>query len=276
MESVGNESPPHDPFAGRKNLIEAPDESWRPPLHSSPGGAGDRLTSLARRFFDVQAGSIWRDLAPTLSRLRGTLVDVGCGAQPYRSLLHPTVEYIGIDIAEAEEQFGYRNADTRYFSGETWPVDDGSADTILATELLEHVVDPSVFMREAHRCLKPGGKLVLTVPFAARWHFIPHDYWRFTPSSLALLLAGNGFEDARIYARGNELTVASYKTMALILPLLFPQHSKGAKRVGLRALGILGSPIVVVGAITANLSLRSGGGDDCLGYTVIASRSVDE
>ena len=164
--------------------------------------------------------------------MRGTLVDVGCGAQPYRSLLHPTVEYIGIDIAEAEERFGYLNADTRYFTGDTWPVDDATADTLLATELLEHVVDPSVFMREAHRSLKPGGKLILTVPFAARWHFIPHDYWRFTPSSLELLLGENGFENPRIYARGNELTVASYKTMALILPLLFPQHSTGGKRVG--------------------------------------------
>jgi SAM-dependent methyltransferase len=273
---VGSTVRSDDPFAGRKNLVEASDESWRPPLHAAPGGAVERVASLTRRFFDVQAGSIWRDLAPELRRVRGTLVDVGCGAQPYRSLLHPTVEYIGIDIAEAEERFGYLNADTRYFTGDTWPIDDATADTILATELLEHVVDPPVFMREAHRSLKPGGKLILTVPFAARWHFIPHDYWRFTPSSLALLLGENGFESPRIYARGNELTVASYKTMALILPLLFPQHGTGGKRVALRAMGILGLPVVVLSATVANLSLRSAGGDDCLGYTVVATRSLDE
>jgi SAM-dependent methyltransferase len=245
-------------------------------LHSSPRGAAERVASQARRFFDIQTGSIWRDLAPELSAVRGTLVDVGCGAQPYRGLLDPSVEYIGIDIAEAEEQFGYSNAETRYFTGETWPVDDDSADTILATELLEHVVEPSSFMREARRCLKPGGKLILTVPFAARWHFIPHDYWRFTPSSLELLLGANGFENRRIYARGNEVTVAAYKTMALILPLLLPQNSTGARRTARRVLGILGLPIVVLSAIVANLSLRSSGGDDCLGYTVVATRSFDE
>ena len=261
-----------DPFAGRKDLVDRVDETWRPPLHSPPGGKLERVASATRRFFDVQAGSIWRDLAPELRHLQGTLVDVGCGAQPYRPLLGPDVEYIGIDIADVKERFGYAIPGTRYFSGETWPVADADADTVLATETLEHVVNPSHFMREAHRCLRPGGKLILTVPFAARWHFVPHDYWRFTPSSLALLLVENGFVEPRVYARGNALTVAAYKTMALVLPRLLPQQGTRAKRIASVAAGILGIPIVVLGAVIANLSLRSAGGDDCLGYTVVAER----
>jgi SAM-dependent methyltransferase len=264
-----------DPFAGRENLVDRTDETWRPPLHAPPGGKLERIASATRRFFDVQAGSIWRDLAPELRQLRGTLVDVGCGAQPYRPLLGPDVEYIGIDIAEVEERFGYAIPGTRYFSGETWPVADAGADTVLATETLEHVVDPSRFMREAHRCLRPGGKLILTVPFSARWHFVPHDYWRFTPSSLALLLVENGFAKPRVYARGNALTVAAYKTMALVLTRLFPQNGTRAKRITSVAVGIPGVPFVVLGAAIANLSLRSAGGDDCLGYTVVAESSLE-
>ena len=261
-----------DPFAGRKNLVERSGETWRPPLLATPGGRFERAASAARRFFDVQARSIWRDLGPELSHVRGTLADVGCGAQPYRPLLPAGVEYLGIDIADAEEHFGYKLPGTRYFSGDKWPIADAAVDTVLATETLEHVIDPSVFMSEAYRCLRPGGKLILTVPFAARWHFVPHDYWRFTPSSLALLLTESGFAEPRVYARGNAVTVAAYKTTALVLPLLFPQQGTRARRAASRAAGIAGIPVVIAGAIIANLSLRSAGGDDCLGYTVLAER----
>jgi SAM-dependent methyltransferase len=263
---------PRDPFAGRENLIDCARETWRPPLLAPRGGKLERVAGAVRRFFDVQAGSIWRDLAPELRRAQGTLVDVGCGAQPYRLLLGADVDYIGIDIADAEEHFGYATPGTRYFEGETWPVAAAAADTVLATETLEHVADPSHFMGEAYRCLRPGGALILTVPFAARWHFVPHDYWRFTPSSLALLLIENGFTESRVYARGNALTVAAYKTMALVLSRLLPQQGNRAKRIASIAVGILGLPILVLGAIIANLSLRSAGGDDCLGYTVMAKR----
>jgi SAM-dependent methyltransferase len=265
-----------DVFAGRANLVERSGEAWRPPLLTTPGGKVERAASAARRFFDVQAMSIWRDLVPELRKVRGTLADIGCGAQPYRGLLAPGVEYIGIDIAEAEEHFGYKLPDTRYFTGDTWPLDDASVDTMLATETLEHVVDPPAFMREAYRCLKPGGTLILTVPFSARWHFVPHDYWRFTPSSLALLLTESGFTKPRVYARGNAVTVAAYKTTALVFPLLFPQHGSRAKRLGSRAAGVVGLPVVLAGAVVANLSLRSSGGDDCLGYTVLAERPAAE
>jgi hypothetical protein len=75
--------------------------------------------------------------------------------------------------------------------------------------------------------LRDDGQLILTVPFSARWHYVPYDYWRFTPSALRMLLERNGFSDVVVLARGNELTVACAKVMALILPFLLPQWSKG-------------------------------------------------
>src|SRR5205823_816394 len=99
---------------------------------------------------------------------RGTLLDVGCGAQPYRPLLSAEVVYIGLDTADAKGHFGYETPDTRYYAGDTWPVADEEADTVLCTETLEHVREPRPFLAEAYRCLRPGGSLLLTVPFAAR------------------------------------------------------------------------------------------------------------
>jgi SAM-dependent methyltransferase len=174
---------------------------------------------------------------------------------------------------EAREHFGYEVPDTHYYEGDRWPVEDDSCDVVLATETLEHVPDPAVFLGEACRCLRPGGRLVLTVPFAARWHYIPYDYWRFTPTGLARVLEQSGFEDVAVYARGNAFTVACYKVMALILPLLLMPGSSVVGTVLRRILGLVLSPVVVVLAILANLSLRGQGGDDCLGYTALARRS---
>ena len=162
--------------------------------------------------------------------------------------------------------------DTTYYEGGRWPLSDESVDVVLSTETLEHVPDPPRFLAEAFRCLKPGGRVLLTVPFAARWHFIPHDYWRFTPSGLQRLLSAAGFSDIRVFARGNALTVACYKVMAVFLPLLLPQGKSLVPSILIRVLGLLTLPFVILLAAIGNLSLRHQGGDDCLGYTAIAVR----
>lgn len=258
----------------RMSQVEAPAESWRPPLFKPVTSQWDRIAAAARRFLDLQAGSIWRDLAGLLPQSRGVVLDVGCGAQPYRQLLDSRVTYKAIDHADSARLFGYSMPDTTYYEGDTWPVDDASVDVVLCTETLEHVPEPRVFLAEASRCLRPGGYLILTVPFAARWHFIPHDYWRYTPSSLQRLLSAAGFSEIAVWARGNALTVACYKAMALQLPLLFPQRKGLPGRLLSRACGVPTLPILAILAVIANLSLRGNGGNDCLGYTALGHKKI--
>jgi len=231
-----------------------------------------RLLAALRRLIDLQAGSIWRDVTGELADVDGLVLDVGCGAQPYRPLLGPSARYLGIDTIDAKSDFGYEIPDTVYFEGDSWPVGSESVNVVLCTETLEHVLEPSSLLAEAHRTLLPGGKLLLTVPFAARWHFVPNDYWRFTPSSLLHLLEKAGFTDVGVYARGNAFTVACYKTIALVLPYLFPQHG-GPRARALQLLAVLAVPFVVCLAVAARASLLGKGGEDCLGYTVTAVRT---
>jgi len=259
------------PLSSRQNLCERSTESWRPPLHAPPRGRLRRTMNAVRRGFDLQAASIWRDLAGELRTARGTVLDVGCGAQPYRPLIPRDARYIGIDTERADEDFGYKIPDTIYFKGTEWPIDSGSIDLVLCTETLEHVLEPLEFLAEAHRCLRPGGRLLMTVPFAARWHFIPYDYWRFTPSSLEYLLEQSGFTAIAVYARGNAATVAAYKVMAPFLSLLLPQ-SPGLQRQLVRVLALASIPVVGLTALVGRVTLLGRGGDDCLGYTVVADR----
>jgi SAM-dependent methyltransferase len=256
----------------RPNLAKARTETWRPPLHEPPDTRSHRWRAAARRIFDLQAESIWRDLARELPHARGLVVDVGCGAQPYRRLLGREARYLGIDTVDAKADFGYEVPDTVYFDGETWPLDDESADVILCAETLEHVLRPAVLLAEAHRCLRPGGRLLLTVPFAARWHFIPNDYWRFTPSSLDHLLSEAGFIEISVHARGNAGTVACYKLMAIALPFLVPAEGGFRARL-LQLLALLVAPLVLALALVGRATLNGDGGDDCLGYTVTAVRN---
>ncbi len=259
----------------RINQIDPAPEGWRPPLFHVVRSRSDRLVAGIRRLFDLPASSIWRDLGDILPTCSGDVVDVGCGAQPYRELFSSDVRYRGIDTDRAPEEFGYSVSDTTYYDGKRWPLQDDSVDVALATETLEHVEVLSEFLSEAARCIRPNGQLILTVPFSARWHFIPWDYWRFTPSGLSTILRPHGFNATHIWARGNAVTVACYKLIALILPLLFSVHRNLIIRFSSRAFGFACSPVLAVLALIGNLSLRSSGGNDCLGYTAVAVLSKD-
>lgn len=256
----------------RTNMVNRRAEDWRPPLFERPDSALRRALAALRRMLDLQGGSIWRDLRVLLPYVRGAALDVGCGAQPYRYLFGPQIKYFGIDTLESKAHFGYKLPDVRYFSGDSWPVEDSSMDFVLCTETMEHVLAPETLLQEVFRCLVSKGTVLLTVPFAARWHFIPHDYWRFTPSGLERLLSRAGFINVRVYARGNAATVACYKMMALILRMAFPQNTSWPVRSIIQIISLPFVPALLLLAAFGRVSLWGNGGDDCLGYTVLAEK----
>jgi SAM-dependent methyltransferase len=246
-------------------------EGLPPPPHERALGTAARFRVRLRRLADLQFGSIWADLAALLPQVRGTLADVGAGAQPFRDMLPRDVRYIAVDIEEAEQHFGYRALDTRYFRGARLPLTDSEVGTVLCTETLEHIEEPAAFLRELRRVLSPGGRLILTVPFAARWHFVPHDYWRFTPAGLEQVLAQAGFREIRVYARGGALAVAAYKVWGLILLLLAGNGRRGVAGALARLLGAALLPMGAIAVLAGHLGLKfPGTAEDTLGYTVLA------
>lgn len=121
----------------------------------------------------------------------GRLLDLGCGWKPYASLFTGQVTlHVGIDLPTSRS--GSTVVDV-YASGLALPFRAGAFDAVLCTEVLEHVPEPNQLLTEVARVLRPGGALVLTVPWLWAAHEIPHDYYRYTEFGLRYLLTANGF-----------------------------------------------------------------------------------
>lgn len=82
--------------------------------------------------------------------------------------------------------------------GEGLPVPDGSFDTVVTINTLEHIYDLQGTLHELVRVLRPGGRLILAVPFLYRVHGCPDDYNRPTASWWAEYLPGIGIGNLRI------------------------------------------------------------------------------
>jgi SAM-dependent methyltransferase len=131
-----------------------------------------------------------------LHELRGTVVDLGCGTRPYEAdILSRAQRYVGLDWQNTLH--GLR-ADVAADVSRPLPLRDGAADAVTAFEVLEHLPEPGAMLAEAHRVLRPGGVLLLSVPFQWWVHEEPWDFYRFTRFGLAHLLKKAGFADARI------------------------------------------------------------------------------
>jgi len=128
------------------------------------------------------------EFAPMLS---GRLLDVGCGSKPYQALF-TVYAYIGLDIdSEASRKRGIAD---HHYDGNTFPFADASFDSVLCNQVLEHVFNPNEFLGEIVRVLKPGGKLLLTVPFVWDEHEQPYDYARYSSFGLRALLEKQGLK----------------------------------------------------------------------------------
>lgn len=266
-------SPGHAAEARPRTELEA----FRPRALERARSPAARLRRVLRRFADLQFGSIVADLAALLPEAEGPLADVGCGAQPFRDLLAPEVAYIPVDIEDSDRHFGYRLTEVRRFRGGILPLADAEAGTVLCTETLEHVRDAASFLRELERCLRPGGRLILTMPFAARWHYVPRDFRRYTPAGLKDALEAAGFVEVHIYARGGALAVAAYKVLGLVLLLFVGYGLKGARALAPRLLAIMLMPLALVAALIGHLGLALPGPvEDTLGYTVLARKPARE
>jgi SAM-dependent methyltransferase len=144
-------------------------------------------------------------------RFAGRLLDVGCGNRPYASFYEPLVkEAVGVDATAGHGAAVLGFADRLPFADQTF-------DTILCTEVLEHVGDAERAADELLRVCRPGGHVLATVPYLYPTHEAPYDFRRFTHYGLHDLMVRHGFEILSLEAKGGAgLLLAHFVVLAAI------------------------------------------------------------
>lgn len=137
---------------------------------------------------------------------RGRLVDLGCGKAPlygsYRTLVDAVTCVDWPQSAHASPHLDHEVD----LSGPL-PFTDASFDTVLLSDVLEHVPTPESLWREMGRVLAPGGHAIVNVPFLYGVHEAPHDYGRYTEFALSRFATLAGLEVVLLEPVGGSLHV---------------------------------------------------------------------
>jgi SAM-dependent methyltransferase len=147
----------------------------------------------------------------------GALVlDAGAGDGPYKSLMAHT-RYESADFEQVDKQY----ANSTYVCDlSAIPVEDGRFEAILFNQVMEHLPEPKLALRELHRVLKAGGRMIYTAPLFYEEHEQPYDFYRYTQFAVRYLFTGAGFHIDRLdWMEGYYSTVAyQMNRMARYLP----------------------------------------------------------
>lgn len=136
---------------------------------------------------------------------KGVLYDLGCGEAPYRDFfLRYAEKYIGVDWAGC---YHATKADVVADLNIPLPIECGVADTVVSLSVLEHLCEPQTMLNEAFRILKPGGAIVLQVPFQWWIHEAPYDFFRYTSYGLKYLFEKAGFVDVIVEPQSGFFTM---------------------------------------------------------------------
>lgn len=118
----------------------------------------------------------------------GRVLDYGCADVPYRHFFGAKVNFVAADLPGNPAATLTLNEDT------TVPVESGTFDAVMSTQVLEHVSDPDLYLSESFRVLRPGGRLLLSTHGVFIYHPDPVDYWRWTCAGLRRVVELQGFE----------------------------------------------------------------------------------
>lgn len=198
----------------------------------------------------------------------GKLVDLGCGEKPYESIISPYItSYFGVDFQPtAEVNYGKGTKADLYRDCTDTGLPDESFDTLISTQVMEHVFDTAKYLAECHRLLKPGGAGIFTVPLMWPCHAEPYDYFRFTRYSLEKLFEGNGFQIEEMHGVGLAFAAASQ----IFLLSIFGKNDRITAKIMRRLALFTIVPLITALALAIDKVQRDG--PLCLNYMVVVRK----
>jgi SAM-dependent methyltransferase len=163
----------------------------------------DFSPSLLHPFYFIRKG-LKEGVSKFAPNIVGRVMDFGCGSKPYKTLFNAT-EYIGVDYENEGHPHLNEQIDV-FYDGHTIPFPDMYFDSIICSEVFEHVFNLKDILQELNRVLKLQGKMLITCPFVWNEHEVPYDYARYTRFALQSMLKDSGFEIIEFHKSGNFIT----------------------------------------------------------------------
>lgn len=167
--------------------------------HRLRGSRNPAFLSVSSRLMTDITAAFYQHNLPLYAK--GNLVDLGCGNVPFYQVYKDLVTSITcVDWPNTNHKNDY--LDVTCDLNKPLPFDNAIFDTIVISEVLEHIANPEGIWQEMARILKPGGNLILSVPFLYRIHEAPFDYYRYTEFALKSFAERNGFNVVKLETFG--------------------------------------------------------------------------
>jgi len=179
--------------------------------------------------------------------LKGKLLDFGCGKKPYSELFDVN-EYVGLDIKKSGHSHDDEQIDI-FYNGKTIPFNNNYFDSIFSSEVFEHIFNLDEIIKELYRVIKPGGYMLITLPFVWEEHEAPYDFARYTQFGIRYLLKKGGFKIIKIEQTTNYIETIFQMWNIYVYQNLIP-NNRFAK---LFLTPILIAPITVLGMTLSKL-----------------------
>ena len=202
-----------------------------------------------------------------VKRIRGRVLDVGCGWQPYRELLECD-RYWGVELGPEVRPDVRANVAQLPFRDEVF-------DGLVCTEVIEHVPDPQAVLDDISRVLAQDGAAYLTAPMSWCLHYQPYDYFRFTNWGLEMLAERAGLRVVTCERIGGVFSLIGVRlsdVLAHRVERLFLFFGKGVgERMGALAALSVSIPFWILGLLLDRFDER-----DAIGWAVLLEKSQNE
>jgi SAM-dependent methyltransferase len=170
----------------------------------------DALSLLSPSYLEQL--SLRRALDKAVPFIRGRALDLGCGERPYHEIIRrSTTSIVGLDAQPDHVHPPEVCGDVQVL-----PFKDATFDTIITTQVIEHVFDPHAMMREISRVTRVGGHVILTAPQVWPLHEEPRDYFRYTLYALKGLAERNGIDVLLLFSRGGSVIALTQLTASFL------------------------------------------------------------
>ena len=147
----------------------------------------------------IARSGLYKNIRKYAVNIKGSVLDFGCGSKPYESLFINCSKYTGVEIKVSGpnyevDKFGKKSKVDYFYNGKTLPFKNNTFDAVVSFEVFEHIFNIDEITKEIKRVLKPGGKLLVSMPFAWNEHEQPYDFARYTSFGIKHILKKQNFE----------------------------------------------------------------------------------